>query len=73
MADSTGIQILHLLAATDGPMTIGQILQQVGTSSGRHGMHQPEDYREREVGELERQSGQVYRHLGTRRDEPPRP
>jgi hypothetical protein len=31
LADSTCIQILHLLAANDGPMTIGQILQQVGT------------------------------------------
>ena len=31
-----------------------------------------EDYREREVDELELQGGQVYLHLGARRDEPPR-
>ena len=31
-----------------------------------------EDYREREVDELELQSGRVYLHLGARRDEPPR-
>jgi hypothetical protein len=31
-----------------------------------------EDYCEREVDELELQGGQVYLHLGARRDEPPR-
>ena len=31
-----------------------------------------EDYREREVDELELQGGRVYLHLGARRDEPPR-
>ena len=31
-----------------------------------------EDYCEREVDELELQSGRVYLHLGVRRDEPPR-
>jgi hypothetical protein len=32
-----------------------------------------DDSCEREVGELELQGGQVYLHLGARRDEPPRP
>src|SRR4029453_15768165 len=30
LADPTRIQILHLLASSDGPMTVGQIVQQVG-------------------------------------------
>jgi ArsR family transcriptional regulator len=38
LADPTRIQILHLLAASDAPMTVGQIVQQVsvGQSTVSH-------------------------------------
>ena len=39
LADSTRIQILHLLAANDGPMTVGQIVQQVGVGQSTVSHH----------------------------------
>jgi ArsR family transcriptional regulator len=39
LADPTRIQILHLLAANDGPMTVGQIVQQVGVGQSTVSHH----------------------------------
>ena len=39
LADPTRIQILHLLATNDGPMTVGQILQQVGVGQSTVSHH----------------------------------
>jgi DNA-binding transcriptional ArsR family regulator len=39
LADPTRIQILHLLAATDAPMTVGQIVQQVGVGQSTVSHH----------------------------------
>jgi hypothetical protein len=42
------------------------------TQTRHHSQHHSEDYCEREVDEVELQGGQVYLHLGARRDQPPR-
>ena len=39
LADPTRIQILHLLAANDGPMTVGQVVQQVGVGQSTVSHH----------------------------------
>ena len=39
LADPTRIQILHLLAPNDGPMTVGQILKQVGVGQSTVSHH----------------------------------
>jgi ArsR family transcriptional regulator, arsenate/arsenite/antimonite-responsive transcriptional repressor len=39
LADPTRIQILHLLASSDGPMTVGQIVQQVGVGQSTVSHH----------------------------------
>jgi DNA-binding transcriptional ArsR family regulator len=39
LADATRIQILHLLATNDGPMTVGQIVQQVGVGQSTVSHH----------------------------------
>jgi ArsR family transcriptional regulator len=39
LADPTRIQILHLLAANDGPMTVGQIVQRVGVGQSTVSHH----------------------------------
>ena len=39
LADPTRIQILHLLAANDGPMTVGQIVQHVGVGQSTVSHH----------------------------------
>ena len=39
LADPTRIQILHLLATNDGPMTVGQILKQVGVGQSTVSHH----------------------------------
>lgn len=39
LADPTRIQILHLLATSDGPMTVGQIVQQVGVGQSTVSHH----------------------------------
>jgi DNA-binding transcriptional ArsR family regulator len=39
LADPTRIQILHLLATTDGPMTVGQIVRQVGVGQSTVSHH----------------------------------
>jgi DNA-binding transcriptional ArsR family regulator len=39
LADPTRIQILHLLATNDGPLTVGQIVQQVGVGQSTVSHH----------------------------------
>jgi DNA-binding transcriptional ArsR family regulator len=39
LADPTRIQILHLLAASQAPMTVGQIVQQVGVGQSTVSHH----------------------------------
>ena len=39
LADPTRIQILHLLAASEGPMTVGQIVHQVGVGQSTVSHH----------------------------------
>ena len=39
LADPTRTQILHLLATADGPMTVGQIVQQVGVGQSTVSHH----------------------------------
>src|SRR5262245_14971537 len=39
LADPTRIQILHLLATSDGPMTVGQIVRQVGVGQSTVSHH----------------------------------
>jgi ArsR family transcriptional regulator, arsenate/arsenite/antimonite-responsive transcriptional repressor len=39
LADPTRIQILHLLAANDGPMAVGQIVRQVGVGQSTVSHH----------------------------------
>jgi DNA-binding transcriptional ArsR family regulator len=39
LADPTRIQILHLLAANDAPMTVGQIVRQVGVGQSTVSHH----------------------------------
>jgi DNA-binding transcriptional ArsR family regulator len=39
LADPTRIQILHLLATSDGPMTVGQIVQQAGVGQSTVSHH----------------------------------
>jgi ArsR family transcriptional regulator, arsenate/arsenite/antimonite-responsive transcriptional repressor len=39
LADPTRIQILYLLATKDGPMTVGQIVQQVGVGQSTVSHH----------------------------------
>jgi ArsR family transcriptional regulator, arsenate/arsenite/antimonite-responsive transcriptional repressor len=39
LADPTRIQILHLLAANEAPMTVGQIVQQVGVGQSTVSHH----------------------------------
>src|SRR5215208_6586450 len=39
LADPTRTQILHLLATNDGPMTVGQIVQQVGVGQSTVSHH----------------------------------
>jgi ArsR family transcriptional regulator, arsenate/arsenite/antimonite-responsive transcriptional repressor len=39
LADPTRIQILHLLATSDGPLTVGQIVQQVGVGQSTVSHH----------------------------------
>ena len=39
LADLTRIQILHLLAANDGPMAVGEIVRQVGVGQSTVSHH----------------------------------
>ena len=43
--------------------------QPASTQTRHHNQHHSEEYREREVDELEPQGGRIYLHLGARRDE----
>lgn len=39
LADATRIQILHLLATTDGPLTVGEIVAAVGVGQSTVSVH----------------------------------